>query len=282
MSVQGGGFRGRLRARSAGKVLAAGIAVVLGFGPAAADRLLFIGNSYLQDGGGVHVHAAALASSAAPERRIEVAASTVRGSRLDEQDISATLARAPYDTVVLQGHSTAALTEAARERFRTAVRRAHREIAAKGGQTVLYMTPAYSAAHPRHEPEMFSRISEEYTTLGREIGAAVIPVGLAYEIAYARRPDIGLHQPDGSHATARGIYLAAATTAAALFDIDPTAAAYAMDGAIPREDAAFLRTVAADAVGRAQGCGGRGPLAESAPARGARIPADDIVASGRC
>ena len=262
MSVQGGGFRGRLRARSAGKVLAAGIAVVLGFGPAAADRLLFIGNSYLQDGGGVHVHAAALASSAAPERRIEVAASTFRGSRVDEQDISATLARAPYDTVVLQGHSTAALTEAARERFRTAVRRAHREIAAKGGQTVLYMTPAYSAAHPRHDTDMISRIATEYTDLGRELGASVIPGGLAYESASARRPDIALHKPDGSHATVRGIYLAAATTAAALFGIDPRAAAYAMDGAIALEDADFLRTVAADAVRQAQSCTQQGRVME--------------------
>lgn len=240
------------------------IAALLCSAPALADRHLFIGNSYLQDGGGVHVHAAAFASSAVPERKIEVAASTIRGSRLDEQDISATLSQAPYDTVVLQGHSTAALTEATRERFRTAVRRAHQEIEAKGGQTVLYMTPAYSPAHPRHDVEMFSRIAAEYTDLGREIGAAVIPVGLAYEIAYARRPDIGLHQPDGSHATMRGIYLAAATTAAALFGIDPRAAAYAMDGAIALDDATFLRTVAADAVALARHCGEEGRVLERA------------------
>ena len=234
--------------------------------PGPADRLLFVGNSYLQDGGGVHVHAAALALSAAPGRRIEVAASTIRGSRLDEQDIPATLARAPYDRVVLQGHSTAALTDATRERFRSAVRRAHEEIAAQGGQTVLYMTPAYSPAHPRHSTEMFARIVTEYATLAREIGAAVIPVGLAYELAYARRPDIALHKGDGSHATARGIYLAAATTAAALFGIDPEAAAYEMEGAIVGEEAAFLRAVAADAVHltRSPECGGTAAPASQA------------------
>ncbi|MEM1130519.1 MAG: DUF4886 domain-containing protein [Pseudomonadota bacterium] len=231
--------------------LVAGLAAATA-APALAERLLFVGNSYLQDGGGVHVHTVALAQSAAPERPVEARASTIRGSRLDEQDIDGLLTSDAYDRVILQGHSTAALTPETRERFRTAVRRAHEGVQAQSGQTVLYMTPAYSPAHRRYDPEMFSKIAAEYTTLGAEIGAPVIPVGLAFEMAYAREPGLALHVSDGSHPTAQGTYLAAATAASALFDIDPENAAYAMDGAIDAEMAAFLRRVAADAVALVQ------------------------------
>ena len=79
---------------------------------------------------------------------------------------------------------------------------------------------------------------------GNAADALVIPVGLAFDLAYERRPDIELHKAfDGSHPTLLGTYLAAATTFAALYDVSAVGNPYDYYGAMPAEDAAFLQQV---------------------------------------
>jgi hypothetical protein len=47
---------------------------------------------------------------------------------------------------------------------------------------------------------MIRKIEDMYLSVGNEVGAFVIPVGLAFEEAYRQRPDIKLHKDyDGSH-----------------------------------------------------------------------------------
>ena len=93
------------------------------------------------------------------------------------------------------------------------------------------------------------KTEEMYVSVGNEIKALVIPVGLAFEEAYRRRPEIKLHQAyDGSHPTFLGSYLAAATVYASLYGRSPAGNSYDFYGNVGKDDAAFLQAVAYDTV----------------------------------
>ena len=87
-----------------------------------------------------------------------------------------------------------------------------------------------------------------YGDVGTEIQALVIPVGLAFEVAYQRYPNLKLHHSDGTHPSLLGTYLAACTTYAALYGRSPVGNAYRAEGAIDAEVALQLQQVAQDVV----------------------------------
>ena len=217
-------------------------------------RMLFVGNSYLYYGDSIHNHVIRMARAAYPEAEFAYRSATISGSRLDFHDLDSLLEPGrlgydePFDTVILQGHSRGAIGED-RPRFEAAVSAMDAIIDAYGARTVLYMTPAYTEVHDRFDPTMMDQIDEGYTAAGNAADALVIPVGLAFELAYERRPEMELHKHfDGSHPTLAGSYLAAATTFAALYEASAVGNPYDYYGAIPTEDTAFLQQVAEDAV----------------------------------
>jgi hypothetical protein len=90
-----------------------------------------------------------------------------------------------------------------------------------------------------------------YVEVANEIGALVIPAGLAFEEAYRRRPDIKLHfELDGSHPSLLGTYLAACTVYATLYGRRSEGNVYDYQGTIPQEDTLFLQKVADDTVAK--------------------------------
>jgi hypothetical protein len=127
-------------------------------------------------------------------------------------------------------------------------------VRAAGGEPVLYMTPAYVPPHRRYDPGMIGDIASLYVGVGNNIDALVIPVGLAFEEAYRRKPEILLHKTfDGSHPSLLGTYLAAATTFASLYGVSPIGNSYDYFGAVDSEDALFLQQVAQDTVAQFYG-----------------------------
>ena len=57
---------------------------------------------------------------------------------------------------------------------------------------------------------MIDTIARSYVTAGRANQALVIPVGYAFELSYATRPELSLHKTfDGTHPSLYGTYLAA-------------------------------------------------------------------------
>jgi len=215
-------------------------------------RVLLVGNSYLSYNGGVARHLAAMAQATEPnaETTSRFVAKTIGDSRLDQHDVARYLAaEAPAGVrlTILQGHSTSAENALTRARFRTAARAISQVIRSAGADVALYMTPAYRPPHTRYDPGQTERLAMLYQSVGKDIGARVIPVGHAFAEAYRRRPNIGLHNPrDGSHPTMAGSFLAAATVYASLYGSAPPMGAYDVDGRIPPETARFLLTVAAD------------------------------------
>jgi hypothetical protein len=96
------------------------------------------------------------------------------------------------------------------------------------------------------------RLTEDlYVSVGNEVEALVIPVGLAFEEAYRQRPTLQLHNRiDGSHPSLIGTYLAACTVLASVYGISPVGNPYDYYGAIDGETARFLQQVAQDTVSR--------------------------------
>ena len=75
----------------------------------------------------------------------------------------------------------------------------------------------------------------------------VIPAGVAFANALARKPDLVLHASDKRHPSPAGTYLGAATAYAALFRRAPAESAAAMPG-VDAETAKLLRSVAWETV----------------------------------
>lgn len=221
------------------------------------QQLLYVGNSYQYYNNSLHNYVKRMVAAAHPElaEQLNSKSATISGAHLSQHEVKSYLYPGalglpdPFDAVVLQGHSAAALSDGNQQSFRDAVMSHHQAIEATGAQTVLYMTPAYSEDHDNYDPGMIDKVDDLYTEVGNEIGALVIPVGLAFQKSYEQRPELALHVDyDGSHPTPEGTYLAAATVFAALYDTSVVGNPYTYYGRIDEDDAAFLQQVAEDTV----------------------------------
>jgi hypothetical protein len=220
-------------------------------------RVLFVGNSYFYYGDSLHNHVQRLVTAADPalEGKLNYKSATIGGAELAHHDIDYLMrpgrigVKEPFQLVILQGGSGEPLSEARRAKFREKAIEFDKVIRKRGGKTALYLTHAYVKPHAEAKPENITRTEELYVTIGNEIGALVIPVGLAFEEAYRRRPGIKLHKAfDGSHPELIGTYLAACTLYASVYGKSPVGNKYDYYGKIDSEMAAFLQQVAADTV----------------------------------
>ena len=115
-----------------------------------------------------------------------------------------------FDTVVLQEQST--LPQKNPMRMHESVRLFDRAIKEAGASTILYLTWARLNA-----PESQAAISEAYNSIGQELGATVVPVGMVWQ-GFLRQYDRPvLYDRDQSHPTLAGSYLAACVFSATLF-----------------------------------------------------------------
>jgi len=220
-------------------------------------RVLFVGNSYLYYGDSLHNHLRRMAieNDKANAKQYGYKSVTISGGSLGQHDLAHYLKpnalgiKEPFQVVVLQGNSGAALSDKGSAAFVKAVTAFNDLIVARGAQTALYMTHAYTRAHKKYDPDMMRKIEKLYIDTGNRVGALVIPVGLAFEEAYRRRPEMKLQKDyDGSHPDLIGTYLAACVTYAALYGRSPVGNPYDYYGKIDRDTAAFLQQVAEDTV----------------------------------
>ena len=224
---------------------------------AAPKRVLFVGNSYLYYNDSLHNHVERIASERGPypadEYRYKSA--TIGGARLSHHPVDRLLEPGrlgidePFELVILQGGSFEVLTDESRAEFRESAIALSEEIRATGAGLALYMTHAYVKPHDRYDPGMIDKIVQTYVPVGIELDALVIPVGLAFERAYAKRPDIELHKPfDGSHPSLLGTYLAACVVYQSIYGMSVVDVRYDYFGAVGDDDAEFLRGIADETV----------------------------------
>ncbi len=222
-------------------------------------RVLFVGNSYFYYNDSLHNHVARMLAIAEPlrEKRIDFKSATIGGASLAQHNVDYLTqvgrlgVKQPFELVILQGGSGEPLSERRRAAFQRAVLEANQVVTSRGAKLALYMTPAYVAPHAHARPENMRLTEDAYVAVGNEVQALVIPVGLAFEEAYRRRPGLQLHNKiDGSHPSMAGTYLAACTVLASVYGISPVGNSYDYYGAIDRETAAFLQQVAYETVER--------------------------------
>jgi len=107
-----------------------------------------------------------------------------------------------YGAVILQDHSRRAIE--APDSLHIYATKLAQEIQKKDGKVYLYMTWARE-----WDPYMQTEITKQYSLLANEIGATLVPVGLAWQRARTLRPGFPLYDADGSHPSPLGTYLTA-------------------------------------------------------------------------
>lgn len=221
------------------------------------SRILFVGNSYIYYNDSLHNHVRRLAVAADPAlgKALQYKSATIGGAPLAHHDVKGLLVpgrlgiEEPFDVVILQGNSGAALSERQRASFREKVVEFNAVITKTGAKTALYMTHAYVKPNKDAGPDMIRKVEDLYVSTGNEVGVYVLPVGLAFEEAYRQRPDIQLHKSyDGSHPDLIGTYLAACVVYASLYGKSPVGNSYDYYGKVDKETAAFLQRVADETV----------------------------------
>ncbi len=223
----------------------------------APKQLLFVGNSYLYYGDSLHNHVSRMAQAADKEnaKSYTYKSATISGAYLSHHNIDSYLKpgalglKKHFDVVILQGHSTSQTTPEKHQKFAETVKEFNQKIKATGAKTALFMTWAYTEKHKKYNPDMLEMNRKGYLEAGNDIDALVIPVGLAFEAAYKKKPGIKLQKDyDGSHPDLIGTYLAACTTYAAVYGKSPIGNEYTYYGAIDKDMATFLQTVAWETV----------------------------------
>jgi hypothetical protein len=174
-------------------------------------KVLFIGNSFTarNDLPGMVARLAKAAGKRLEHDLISVGGASLR-RHWNKGDARRAIETGGYDRVVLQEQSTLPVKKL--QRFHDNVKLFDAAIRAAGAKTVLYMTWAR-----RHAPETQQAISEAYTTIAVQLGAAVIPAGNAWARVLKVPGHPVLHDRDGSHPTVAGTYLAACCAFAVLF-----------------------------------------------------------------
>jgi hypothetical protein len=221
------------------------------------ERVLLIGNSYLYYGDSLHNTLRRMVAADQPslDKKLQYKSATIGGASLDHHNIDWLTTpgkigvKEPFQLVILQGHSGAALSTKQSDIHTQASRVATKLIKSRGGQVALYMPHAYVPPHKQANPDNVGKNRDFYVKLGNELGAMVLPVGLAFEEAYRRYPGIKLHKSyDGSHPSRAGTYLAAATCYAAIYGKSPVGNAFDAFGEVDPLTIRMLQEVAHDTV----------------------------------
>jgi hypothetical protein len=179
-------------------------------------RVLFVGNSYTTRNDMPRMLVSLLEASI-PNMRVKADVLAFGGASLaahwNRGEVQKRLAAEKWNAVVLQDQSTRPLR--ALKSMQEHVRRFVDETQTSGAKPYLYMTWAR-----KNDPASQANIVTAFQGFAKATGARVIPVGLAWAQFRRLRPEIDLYEPDGSHPSIIGSYLAACTHFFSLADIE--------------------------------------------------------------
>ena len=203
-------------------------------------RILFIGNSFTarNDLPGLIARLAQARGHALEHRLISMGGASLR-MHWNKGEAPREIERGRYDWVVLQEQSTLPVKNA--ERMKENVRLFAAAIRAAGAKTALYMTWSR-----RHAPASQRALTDAYTSVGQELGATVVPVGVAWHAFLSKHDKPDLYDKDGSHPSLAGSYLAACVFLNALYNEDPVGIDVEVEK-LTSSDAKLLQRAAHDA-----------------------------------
>ena len=229
-----------------------------------AKTFLFVGNSFYYYNNSMHSYFLNLLKAGQPANAKDYRATsaTISGSGFNWHDMESYLKPGsgmasysfvgdnevvfnkfdkPYDMVIMNDCSQCPVHPKLSGMFYEYAKKHSDTVRKYKATPVLFMTWAYA-----DKPEMTAQLADAYTKAGNENKALVIPAGLAFAKALAKKPDLVMYQKDKRHPSLAGTYLSAATIYSALYSKQAVAGP-AVDG-LPEETAAFLRSVAWETV----------------------------------
>jgi hypothetical protein len=221
--------------------------------------LLWVGNSFFYYNNSMHNHFGQLARAGGVRPRSTSV--TISGAGLDWHDMESLLrpdglgrysfvgdneirfnkAGRQYDTAMMMDCSQCPVHPQLQKVFHDTVKKFAAVLTKAGVRPVLFMSWAY-----KDKPEMTSALAEQYTIAGNANDALVIPAGLAFANAIAKRPTFELYEADKRHPSLAGTYLAACTVYASLYRKSPVGLSY--KAGLRDEDAALLQAAAWETV----------------------------------
>lgn len=222
------------------------------------QRVLFVGSSIMYYAGALQTHTHRMAAADTPPLNLRPGFTSVhittgalhhyplehylKPGNLDKKE--------PFQVVVLGGNFRDGMTDAGRARYRQTVIEFDALIRKHGGRTALYWLPPHGKpGGPLSPAELGSRLAEMTLSVGNEVGAFVIPVGLAFQEAYRQRPGIQLQMGyDDYHPTLAGQYLASSVVYASLYGRSPVGNPYNYFGALDQDTREFVQKVADETV----------------------------------
>tara|TARA_X000000368_G_scaffold15670_1_gene12400 strand:- start:1646 stop:2461 length:816 start_codon:yes stop_codon:yes gene_type:complete len=217
------------------------------------EKLLYIGNSYLYYNDSLHNHVRRMLEEYYQKEieRSNYKSVTISGSRLSHHDIDYSLnhknlgAEKQFELVIIQGGSGETLTKEERIAFNNEAEKMIKKVKQVGAEAALYMIHAYVEPHPDTSPEMITNIKKMYLEAGNKNNVLVVPVGIAFENAYNKKPKIKLHKNyDGTHPNILGTYLAACVIFTSITHKSPINIKYDYFGKINSDDKLFLQNIA--------------------------------------
>lgn len=219
-------------------------------------RILFIGNSYTYVNdlpNRLHVLAGVQPDSRAIEVSSVTAGAATLGNHWLNPSVKSAIDAGGNDFVVFQGQSVEPLVSskgfhdyglllagAAKDANATPV---FYETWARKAGAAEYLE-SWSGGSPGAMQDL---LLAGYVSVAKDAGAKLAPVGEAFRIIWQLHPSVELYDPDGSHPSVAGTYLAACVFYDALTGKTFVATGGVPDGVSPT-DAATLRDAAAQAV----------------------------------
>jgi hypothetical protein len=204
-------------------------------------NVLFIGNSFTARNNlpGLFKQLASAAGQQVECQLISAGGASLR-RHWNAGEARAAIERGKYDFVVLQEQSTLPVKNA--QRMYESIRLFDQLIRSAGAKTVLYMTWAR-----QHAPQTQNAITDAYVSIARELGAKIIPAGVAWQQFLKPHDRPALYDKDGSHPTLAGSYLAACVALAVILERSPVGNSAEIDG-VTAEDRRLLQRAAENAI----------------------------------
>ena len=222
------------------------------------ERVLFVGSSIMYYAGALQTHTHRMAAADNPPLNLRAGFTSVHITTgalhhypLEHYLKPESLGRKePFQLVVLGGNFRDGMTDSGRALYRKTVLEYDALIKKYGGRTALYWLPPHGQPGPSIAPEELNRrLGEMTVAVANEIGAIVIPVGLAFQEAYRQRPGIKLQMGyDDYHPTIAGQVLASSVVYATLYERSPVGNPYDYFGAVDPDTKAFVQKVADETV----------------------------------
>ena len=200
------------------------------------DKILFVGNShtYTNDLPGMFFEMAQAGGHGVDVYDLTEGSYTLQLFSDPEDELGEILTDAlqsePWDFVVLQENTNAAVAFNAKKDMYPYARKLDEMIKAAGGQTAFLMTWAPEEGAGAFSREMVQgQLAAGYRTIAEELDALLIPGGEVFAKALEQDEELQLWGEDGQHPSVEGTYLAACTAYALLFQETPVGNPYLAD-----------------------------------------------------